>query len=334
MIAAPHASKVLLLMSGYHIEISSYGHWHTMSLERIMRNPSYDFVDKELILLNSIYDHIIYFSYSKNKPTFEEWLASVKYPDYDAIFFGLFDANYPGMNYFRAPCPYCGTDDIIVGKENKDLIVAIDNKYSEDYLIQQITTKEMGKLDTSSYLPKWANSTRLRKVTKNSKILFEYEVPTLLDYVRMLTTAKRIIRRDNVVLDLSKILGPGDEDDNNDNSEEYSRLLLYLYIKTIGLPSPIYGDPEHPKEPTSYKYIGLTNKADIIEIINSLDFSDYLSLLQGDPVRELLLKQSVYYYIKDVKCTNKYCGKTINYINLDPRKIFFSKISAARATLI
>jgi hypothetical protein len=187
-----------------------------------------------------------------------------------------------------------------------------------------ITAKDMNKLDTSSHLPKWANTTRIRKMTENTKILFEYEVPSLLDYVHMLTTARKISQRDNQPLDLNKILDPEDE--------EYSRLLLYLYIKNVGLPSPIYGDPTRPKEPTSYKYIGLHNKADIIEIINSLDFDDYVSLLNGDPVRELMVKRSAYFFIKDTQCTNKDCGKVIKYINLDPRKIFFSRITeAARA---
>jgi hypothetical protein len=327
MIASPHMSKTLLLMSGYYVEIASYGSWNTMTLERVMRNDKYDFVDKELIILNSIYDHIRYFSYTKNRPTFEEWLTTVKYPDYEMLFFGLFDANYPGINYFRVGCPYCGKEDIVVGKENKDLVVAIDNKYSEDALVEQITAKDINKLDTGSYLPKWANTTRVRKMANNTKILFIYEVPTLSDYIRTLTTVRRISQRDNQPIDLSKILEPG--------SEEYLRLLLYLYVKTIGLPIPIYEDPSRPKEPTSYKYIGLTNKADIIESINSLDFEDYISLLNGDPIRDLILKRSVYYFIKDSKCTNNECGKTIKYINLDPRKIFFSRITeAVRAILL
>jgi hypothetical protein len=326
MIASPHVSKAILLMSGYSIDISSFGNWNTLSLERTMRNNSYDFVDKELIILNAIYDRIVYFSYVKNKPTFEEWLATIKFPDYDILFYGLFDANYPGINYYKITCPYCGLEDIVVGKENKDLVVAIDNNHSADSLSELLTTKEMGKLDTSSHLPKWATTTRLRKMTPNTKTLFEYEVPTLLDYVRMLTTVRRISQRDNTPIDLSKILEP--------ESEEYSRLLLYLYIKTVGLPSPIYGDKLRPKEPTSYKYIGLTNKADIIEIINSLDFDDYLSLLNGDPIKDLLLKKSVYYFIKDIQCTNKDCGKIIKYINLDPRKIFFSRITEAQTTLL
>jgi hypothetical protein len=117
-------------------------------------------------------------------------------------------------------------------------------------------------------------------------------------------------------------------------SEEYSRLLLYLYVKQVGLPSPIYGDSSRPKEPTSYKYIGLTSKADIIEIINSLDFDDYISLLNAAPIRDLLLKRSVYYFIKDSQCTNKDCGKTIKYINMDPRKIFFSRITEGTTTLL
>jgi hypothetical protein len=326
MISAPHVSRVMLLMSGYFIEISSYGNWDTISLERIMRNKSTDFVDKEIAILNSIYNHIVYFSYTQTKPAFEDWLSTVKFPDYEILFYGLFDANYDGINYFRLTCPYCGNDDIVVGKENKDLVVALDKSYTKESLIEQITTREMNKLDTNSVLPKWANTTRIRVMTQNTKILFEYGVPTLFDYLQMLTTARRISLRDNKPLDLSKILDP--------ESDEYSRLLLYLYIKTVGIPSPVYGNPEKPKEATSYKYIGLTNKADIIEAINAIDIDDYSMLLTSDPVRELLTKRSVYYFVKDTKCTNENCNKIIKYVNLDPRTIFFSRITEATKTLM
>jgi hypothetical protein len=313
-------------MSGYFIDISSYGNWDTLSLERIMRDDSVDFVDKESAILNSIYNHISYFSYTATRPEFTEWLDTVKYPDYDILFYGLFDANYNGINYFRIRCPYCGNEDIIVGKENKDLVVAIDKDYSSEALVEQITAKEMGKLDTSSALPKWANSNRVRVMTNNTKILFEYKVPTLLDYMTMLSTARRIAKRDKRNMDLSKILDP--------TSEEYLRLILYLYIKNIGLPSPVHASPDRPKDIVSYKYIGLNNKADVIETINSIDIEDYSRLISSDAVMELLAKKSVYYFVKDSKCTNEKCGKIIKYINLDPRSIFFSRTYEATRNLI
>jgi hypothetical protein len=268
----------------------------------------------------------VYFSYTQTRPSFEDWLATVKFPDYDILFFGLFDANYQGINYFRLECPYCDKKDIIVGKENKDLVVAIDHNYSYDTLVEQITAKEMNRLDSSSYLPKWANSTIKRKMTNNTKYIFDYRVPSLLDYVQMLSTARRISIRDNKPIDLSKILEAG--------SEEYSRLLLYLYIYIVGRPIPVYGDPSKPKEATSYKYIGITNKGDIIDTINSLDIEDYAFLTSGEPIQELLLRRSVYFFVKDTKCTNEDCGKIIKYVNLDPRTIFFSKTSEVLTNLI
>jgi hypothetical protein len=326
MISAPHVSRVYLLTSGYFVEISAYGNWDTLSLERIMRNRSIDFVDKEIAILNSLYDHIVYFSYTQNKPTFEEWLSTVKYPDYEILFFGLFDANYEGINYFRLTCPYCGNNNIIVGKENKDLVVAIDKHYTQSELVNHITTKEMNKLDTASYLPKWANTTKVRVMTDHSKYLFEYQVPTLLDYLQVLTSARRISLRDNKPLDLSKILDP--------ESDEYYRILLYLYIHTVGLPNPAYGNPEKPKDATSYKYIGLTIKGDIIETINAVDIEDYSMLLSGEHVMDLISKRSVYYFVKDTKCTNENCGKNIKYVNLDPRSIFFSRTTEATRNLL
>jgi hypothetical protein len=316
MIAAPQVSRIALLMSGYYIEMSSYGNWDSSSLQRAMRNQTYSFVDKEIAILNSIYDHIKYFSYSQSRPEFEEWLKTVKYPDYDSIFYALYDANNPGMNYYVIDCPYCGAKDISVGKENKDLVVAVDKNYTDDNLIELVTTKEMNKVDNYSYLPKWANTTVIRKMTKDTKILFEYAVPSLYDYVTTLNMANRIAVREKKPLDLSLILEP--------DSEEYARILLYLYVHRVGLPSPIYGDPSKPKEPTSYKYIGLDSRSDIIEIINSLNNEEFVSLFQGQPIQDLMLKRSIYYYIKDSKCDK--CNNVIKYINLNPRKVFFSRI--------
>jgi hypothetical protein len=96
----------------------------------------------------------------------------------------------------------------------------------------------------------------------------------------------------------------------------------------------VYGDPEKPNEAIKYRYIGLSSKADIIETINAIDIEDYSQLLSGEPVRELLNKRSVYYFVKDAKCTNENCGRTINYINLDPRAIFFSRITEATRGLL
>jgi hypothetical protein len=319
MLASPHASRVYLLMSGYYTDITSFGNWDCESLERVMRNSSYDFVDKEVAILNTIYNHIVYFSYTKTRPSFEDWLASVKFPDYDTLFFALFDANYPGINYFRLECPYCGNENVTVGKETKDLVVAVDRNYSDDDLTKQLSVHDAAQLDSEAYLPKWANTTKVRKMARNSKILFEYMVPTLLDYVQMISTVKRIAKREDKFIDLSKILVPGDE--------AYLRLLLYLYVKTVGLPSPIYGDPAKPKEPTSYKYIGLDNKGDVIEIINSLDIEDYASLFIGEPLQDLMLKRSLYYYVKDSQCPE--CKNIIKYVNLGPRNIFFSRITDA-----
>jgi hypothetical protein len=318
MIASPTISRIALLMSGYFVEISSYGNWDTTSLQRTIDNDTYDFVDKELALLNFIYDHIQYFSYTEGKPDFDSWLDTVRYPDYDSLFYGLYDAGAQGINNYLINCPFCGKERFTVSCENKELVVAVDRNYTDDDLTKFITTRDVFTIDGAAYLPKWANTTRVRAMPRNTKMLFEFAVPTLLDYVKVLNSARRIMIRDKKSIDLSKILSPGTDD--------YIRIMLYLYTKTIGLPSPVYGDPSRPKEPTSYRFIGLNNKADIIELINSLDIEDYTYLLQ-QPVVELFLKRSADYYIKDTKCPE--CGKNIKYIGLDPRRIFFFKIGEA-----
>jgi hypothetical protein len=284
-----------------------------------MDNPSYSFVDKEIAILNFIYEHIKYFSYTATRPEFDDWLDTVKYPDYESLFYALYDANSFGMNSYTIDCPFCEEEGVTIARENKDLVVAIEKGYSEEELDKLITTKEMYEIDDYSHLPRWARTTRVRKMPSNTKILFEYKVPSLRDYIVTLSTLRRILVRDKRTFDFERILVPG--------SDEYLRFMIYLYTGQIGLPSPVFGDPNRPKEPTSYKYIGITNKADIIEVVNSLDVEDYANLFNGKDIIELLTKHSTDYYIKDGACPK--CGKTIKYIALDPRKIFFFKIGEA-----
>lgn len=322
MIATPKVSRIALLMSGHYEEMSSYSNYDLVSIERNISNPDVSFVDREMIMLNSIYNHVKYVSYSTEKPSFEDWCKNILFPDMASLYFGVYDANSVGDNNYTLSCPYCG-EAIQISRPNRDLTVAVPKELTQDKLDKFITTKDIMKLD-SMEMARQAKNTKVVKQLKNSKIIVEYAIPTLYDYLVVLNTAQRISRRDlGDTLDLSSI----DLFNSDGNEGDATRILGYLYVKSIGIPAQVEGT-------NKFRYIRLTSKADIIEHINGLDMDDYSELFTGTQVQDLFIKTSTKYYLENVECQNSDCKKTIKYVSLDPKQIFFFKIGDERDRLM
>ena len=322
MIATPKVSRIALLMSGHYEEMSSYSNYDLVSIERNISNPDVSFVDREMIMLNSIYQHVKYVSYSTEKPSFEDWCKNILFPDMASLYFGVYDANSVGDNNYALTCPYCG-EAISIARPNRDLTVAVPKELTQDKLDKFITTKDVMKLD-STEMSKQAKNTKVVKQLKNSKIIVEYAIPTLYDYLVVLNTAQRISRRDlGDSLDLSAI----DLFSSEGKEEDATRILGYLYVKSIGIPAQVEGT-------NKFRYIRLTSKADIIEHINGLDMDDYREIFTGQKVEDLFIKTATKYYLENVECQNPDCKKTIKYVSLDPKQIFFFKIGEERDRLM
>ena len=319
MVASPKVARIALIMSGHYEEISAYGNFDLISMQRNISNPDKDFVDKELLIYNSIYDHVKFVSYASEKPSFEEWAKHIYYPDISSLFYGVYDANSVGENSYTFRCPFCGAISS-ASKKNKDLAVAVPEEITKDSLESFITSKDLIKKDFTD-IAKWARTAVVRKQLNLSKIIVDYSVPTLYDYLVVLNTARRISQRDlNGSLDLSSI-----ELFNSDgNEEDAMRILAYMYIKSIGVPSKV-------ENSNKFRYIKLTEKADIIEYVNSLDLEDYSELFTGNKVQDIFTKTATRYFIENVTCENEKCKRNIKYIAIDPKQIFFFKIGEVRS---
>jgi hypothetical protein len=269
-------------------------------------------------MYNSIYDHVKFVSYSTEKPSFEEWAKHIYYPDISSLFYGVYDANSVGENVYTFRCPFCGTYSS-VSKKNKDLAVAVPEELTKDTLENFITSKDLIKKDFTD-IAKWARTSIVRKQLSSSKIIVDYAVPTLYDYLVVLNTARRISQRDlGGSLDISSI-----ELFNTDgNEEDAMRILAYMYIKSIGVPSKV-------ENSNKFRYIKLTEKADIIEYINSLDLEDYSELFTGNKVQDIFTKTATRYFIENAVCENEKCKRNVKYIAIDPKQIFFFKIGEVR----
>lgn len=317
MISAPRISRVALLMSGHYEEISAYGNYDLISVERTLYNDQASFVDRERTLYESIYEHVKYVSYASEKPDFDTWAKNIMYPDISSLFFGVYDANSVGDNHYLFDCPFC-SKEVSITTPNKNLLVGVPKELTKDKLEKFITNKDIMKLDSTD-IAKWAKSSVVRKMLPETSIIVDFAVPTLYDYLVTITTLDRINNRDmEGKLNLSII----DEFSDTENDiEDFNRIMAYLYIKDIGIPARMEGT-------NKFRYIKLSSKADIIEHINGLDEGDYSELLKGEDVRNLIVKTATRYYLHDCKCNN--CGRNVKYVSINPKQIFFFKIGEGR----
>ena len=322
MISAPKISRIALLMSGHYQEISAYGNYDLISVERNIYSQQNGFADKERLLLESIYSHVNYVSYSKEKPDFDTWAKNIYYPDLQSLYFGVYDANSVGANHYLFDCPYCG-EEVNINRKNADLTVGVPKELSKNELESFITNKDIMVIDASK-LSKWAKTTVVRKLLPNSKIIVDFAVPSIYDYLTTLYTLEKINHRDlGGRLDLSIIDGfnATTEDEQDQQIEHFNRIMACIYIKQIGIPTRVEGGGK-------FRYIKITNKADIIEHVNGFDEDDYSELLRGKEVRDLITKTATRYYLQDCMCSS--CSHNIKYVSINPKQIFFFKIGEGR----
>lgn len=324
MISAPKISRVAMLMSGHYQEISAYGNYDLISVERNIYSQQISYPEKERLLMESIYAHVNYVSYSKEKPSFEEWAKNTFYPDMPSLYYAVYDANSVGPNHYLFDCPYCG-QEISVNKKNSELSVGVPKEMSKDDLETFITNKDIMSVD-SSKLSRWAKTTIVRKILPNSKVIVDFAVPSIYDYLTSIFTLDKINHRDlGGKLDLSLLDGftYTTEEEQEQQIEDFNRIIACIYIKQISIPTKIEGS-------NKLRYIKITSKADIIEHVNGFDEDDYSDLLRGDDIRDIITKTATRYYLRDCNCTNEHCGKTIKYVSINPKQIFFFKIGEGR----
>lgn len=324
MMAAPRVSRIALLMSGHYEEIAACGNFDFTSIGRVLTDGSIDFVDREVFLYNFIYSKIMYCSYARSVPEFDEWAQHIFYPDINSLFFGVYDANSVGENNYTAVCPKCGKT-MVIPRENKDIAVAVSNVFKPNDLEKFIKFSDIMKQDISPMYEEAKNKT-IRKQLNNTKYIVEYGVPTLFDYLTTISTLRKICQRDNIDIDLSNV-------ETFAEPEVALRIFHYMYIKRIAIPS-VTVKPDGKK---SVKYVGLRSKADIIEFLNQLDINDYSQLVNARDISDFITKSACDFYLKDCKCTNETdgvkCDHVVKYLLFNPKKAFFFKIGEARANL-
>lgn len=312
LIATPRTSRVMLLGSNHYEELSAYSNWDMGSIGRINNDKSKSFAQIETALYNSVYSHVTYVSYSKTLPSFEDWAKNIMYPDYRMLFYAIYDANSTGPNSYVIDCPHCGKE-ITIKCENRDLFVGVPKSFKKNELEEFIRNKNLTKDFKLSEYADWAKNTRIRKILPRSKIIIEFGVPTLFDYLQVINTAEYISASKNIDLNVQSLYStePEDQDDN-------LRMRAFLYTRKIGVPDVV--DSNSGK----VKYIAIKDYANIISFLNGIDPVDFKSLFTSTDVLSMFFTQSTQYFVNGSTCPE--CKEKIRRISFDPKDSFFLMI--------
>ncbi len=301
MLMAPRLSKVPLILSGYHAEISAFSHSDILSLVRNM--DSADFVRKTVMIANSIYEHVI--STSRGDMTFEQWIAATKYPDLMSLFFGIYSGTYPGVNPYKITCPHddCG-EEFFVDVNNNDLAY-ISSPLIRDKDLQTIMSGSDAAIKELE-IYKVANPKKpVAKLLDESRIYVEYTIPSIKDFLDTITAIQGSKKYTNVA------------NIENYESLEFRFLYIYPYISKIGLPVIVKNEG---RSEVSWKTTNDRNM--IVSIVNALTQKDFESLYDKKEVYDLINERGVQFSIKAMNCPK--CQKRIDSVPLDIKTIFFT----------
>lgn len=311
MLTTPRVTKTIHPFSGFYSEISAYNQFELFGVNRALSSES-DFVRQEYLKYNSIHEHVRFTSFKAN-PTFEEWTKSLLLVDLNSLFFGVYDANYPGQNLYEATCQRCGSD-INIKVANDDLACHINKGFDQNYINELMTIKEKKKL-SNQFTDKW-QKTIFRHKFSLTGIIAEFEIPTLATYLETIEALSTLISSNRIYnIDISDI--------DNPDSNYYNLLRILLYVKKLGLPVP--GD-KNSDGVVPVKYISTKDRIETIGVLMQLNRNDFGEMFSIKEVKEMASLKGIDYYIKDVQCENPQCKAILYPLYINPKEIFFSKL--------
>ena len=289
-------SRVPLTISNYMVEISALSHIELVSLNRSTANA--DFYRKKEIRFKAIYDHIVYNTIGNI--SFEEWCRNTKLPDINSLFFGLYDATFPGENTYSIICSNCGKTSEVTRK-NSDITC-----YNFD-----ISSKAYNTLLTNdTILPKKHNKfdDMCSKSILSNGLYVLKKIPTVYDYL-------------NTVKTLSQIEGIKVENIEKENEIEYMTLYIIPFIQMIGL--PVITKDEAKNDTEILYFTKIEDKEQICNIVTKLATKDFYSIIMGKQFSEILSTKGSEFTLKKIKCPISSCNHTTEFIPLKMERLFF-----------
>lgn len=303
LLSAPRAVRVPFLLSGYHADVSAFSHSDTTGLARFLSLP--DYIQRFEYIVNAVFEHIL--TTSKGDITFEEWIKVTKMPDLEAGFFGLHHATYPGLQDYVITCHSC-RGQFPVEVDNDDLAY-ISGKFIREADVKAIMSGNDAAIKKTLVWKKANPEKPIRFVTKDTKILLEFSIPTIEDYINTLRALQASGKFENV----------GNIDDPR--SPEFPFLRVYPYISRVGFPV-LRQSQEDGKKLVSYT--GSYDRNIIVGTVNNLSSIAFDSIFEREDIVDLVNISSIKYAIKPLDCPH--CKAKIRAVPINLQTTFFTRV--------
>ena len=301
LLTAPRGVRVPLLLSGYHADISSFAHADTIGISRHLGNE--DYVQRMELILSSVFEHIL--TTSKGEMTFEQWSEVTRWPDLETAFFGLYHASYPGIQKYVVKCHNCG-NSFPVEADNEELAY-LTGKYVREQDVRVIMSGQDAAIRKTPLWKKANPEKPIRHILATTKIVVEYGIPTISEYMGTL----RSLQASGKFPDVGNI--------EDRRSTDWPFLRIYPYVRRVALPVIIKGE-----EGKEARYKGTYDRDIIVGTLNSLSSVDFDSLFEPKEVIDLLNLNSIRYSLKAMNCTH--CTKPIRAVPLNMKETFFTRV--------
>ena len=273
--------QVVLCLSGYSVSLSPLTYRDILKIT----NSNVSNHEQQKTLFNTIY-HKIDWEKAPFNPTFEQFLKSTCYFDYNTLLYGLYCATYPENNKFEITCNNKDCENTIEIVVPASRLIQVFDKDSMRELNQKIlseaNTKE--KIDQLSALNQEPTAIELSQ----SKYIVVLREPSMFDVLELLRKygnelSDSSILITNIMIMCSKILIP-----NSDKTE----------------------------------YTEINDGKKIITVLNSLTPNDINEI--KEEVETKSAERHISYAIKNVKC-NK-CGNVIDTVDVNIEDILFPRL--------
>ena len=277
--------QVVCCQSAYEAHVSALRNQEIQNLTA----SDLDLYNFKKRIYKTVYDHIQ--ETSVGKMDFNTWLKVTSYFDIDTLLYGIYCQTFPGENKYPLTCPRCDRNfNTIV---NNATLVEIRGQEQEIYAkINEVVSniKNAKQLLEHSHV-----HTTKRIMMEQSKIVFDITIPSAYDYL------------EGILANVSEQF-----------VEEYSTSLgVSLFIDKVLIP-----DLKGYKRTGELKYIPVTNKGRIIDLVSKLPYYDGLDL--SDAVNEFTNKYKITYSIKGIHCPE--CGFEFPSLPMNLEDILFMAI--------
>lgn len=281
--------QVVCCQSAYEAHVSALRNQEIQNLTA----SDLDLYNFKKRIYRTVYEHIQ--DTSVGRMDFNTWLKVTSYFDIDTLLYGIYCQTFPGENKYPLTCPRCDRNfNTIV---NNATLVEIRGQEQEIYAkINEIVAniKDAKRLLENSHV-----HTTKRIMAEQSKIVFDIVIPSAYDYL------------EGILANVS-----------DQFVEEYSTSLgISLFIDKVLIP-----DLKGYQQTGELKYIPVTNKGKIIDLVSKLPYYDGLDL--SDAVNEFTNKYKISYALKGIHCPE--CGFEFPSLPMNLEDILFMAIRRGR----